>query len=365
MSQFHLTFSKRFHRTSIAWIIRAVLPFLISWCEIWSKTAMFFGPVDWALGTIYMVWDDEHCQKPTKIDGHPRIPSRLLQGFSHSLLLYNINSAIFCRYFHTSIIHKIWENPNSDAHETQQNSAWLNALVTALCAACTEVVDGSLRISWAAGALMLMAPTYQTWFGLWEAYGYTWLYKLYRDTIYFIIICQENRWVFCATVVSMAPRRFHLLARGGQSSRTQTGIVRAHGWPHGWYSKKAHNLNLAQSVPQPTKSASNKKEGPWPLALSDLWFFFVCLKARKKISNFPTKNSQPGTHGRQRSTERCRCWISFLESQADQAGSWIIDHKWETVNQILMRLSRRYTAQYIVYTYIVYTFKYSTIFRNI
>ena len=107
-SQFHLTFSKRFQRTSIAWIIRAVLPFLISWCEIWSKTAMFFGPVDWALGTIYMVWDDEHCQKPTKIDGHPRIPSRLLQGFSHSLLLYNINSAIFCRYFHTSIIHKIW-----------------------------------------------------------------------------------------------------------------------------------------------------------------------------------------------------------------------------------------------------------------
>ena len=159
----------------------------------------------------------------------------------------------------------------------------------------------------------------------------------------------------------MAPRRFHLLARGGQSSRTQTGIVRAQ-WMASWMIFK----NCSQFKPRSIyatakKSASNKKKGPWPLALSDLCVFF-CLP---QSPNFSTKNSQPGTHGRQRSTERCRCWISFLESQADQAGSWIIDHKWETVNQIIMRLSRRYTAQYIVYTYIVYTFKYSTIFRNI
>ena len=109
----------------------------------------------------------------------------------------------------------------------------------------------------------------------------------------------------------------------------------------------------SQFKPRSICATANKKcfkQKERPLALGR--FFFVCLKARKKISIFPTKNSQPRTHGRQRSTERCRCRISFLESQADQAGSWIIDHKWETVNQIIMRLSSWYTAQYIVYIYI-------------
>lgn len=43
----------QFQRTSIAWIIRAVLPFLISWCEVWSK-AMVFEPLGhWELFTWY------------------------------------------------------------------------------------------------------------------------------------------------------------------------------------------------------------------------------------------------------------------------------------------------------------------------